>query len=178
MLLIVHTILSGYFHEPINTSSCYSQVALLAIIDKYGVPISQWIWLTEMSMNKIAQWINICADNWIAKSVTIARNAFKFNSFQFSYSSVRSFEISKQNFSPWWEKINFKYQMLYLISVSIETLFQKLNISWRSIKMLPKKSWLLRSPIWILPVSMLCSISVILRLSGDGNQGMICTGNR
>ena len=46
------------------------QYPLLAIIDEYDVPISQWTWLyqalLEVSMNKITLWINVCADDWIA----------------------------------------------------------------------------------------------------------------
>ena len=51
---------------------------LLAIADKYGVPISQWAWLCqallEVTMNKITLWINVCADNWRAEMSTIASN--------------------------------------------------------------------------------------------------------
>ena len=40
--------------------------ALLAIIDKYGVPVKQWAWLCqaflEVSMNKIVLWISVCAN--------------------------------------------------------------------------------------------------------------------
>ena len=39
---------------------------LLAVINKYGILISQWAWLCqallEVSMNKIALWIKFCAD--------------------------------------------------------------------------------------------------------------------
>ena len=48
------------------------------IVDKHGIPISQWALLCqvllEVSMNKIALWINVCADDWRAKMSTIANN--------------------------------------------------------------------------------------------------------
>ena len=51
---------------------------LLAIIDKYGVRISQWAGLyqplLEVSMNKIALWINICTDDWTAERAIILSN--------------------------------------------------------------------------------------------------------
>ena len=54
-------------------------IALLAIIDKYGVLITQWTWLyqalSEVSMNKLALWINVCVDDWTAERATIASNA-------------------------------------------------------------------------------------------------------
>ena len=54
---------------------------LLAIIDKYVVPIRQCAWLyqalSEVSVNKIALWINVCTDDWTAKRVIIAINACK-----------------------------------------------------------------------------------------------------
>ena len=57
--------------------SLYSQT-LLEIVDKYGVPVSQWAWLCqtllEVSMNKIALWINVCADDWAAEMSTISSN--------------------------------------------------------------------------------------------------------
>ena len=53
--------------------------SLPAFVDKYGVSISQWVWLCqalwEVSMNKKALWINICADDWAAEMSTIASNA-------------------------------------------------------------------------------------------------------
>ena len=52
--------------------------SLLEIVDKYGVPLSQWDWmrqaLFEVSMNKKALWINVCADDWTAEMSTIASN--------------------------------------------------------------------------------------------------------
>ena len=52
--------------------------ALLAIIDKYGVQISQWAWLCqalfEVSMNKIALWINVSVDDWSAERAMIGSN--------------------------------------------------------------------------------------------------------
>ena len=49
----------------------YNISPLLAIVDKYGVPIGQWACLyqalSEVSMNKIALWINVCSDDWTAK---------------------------------------------------------------------------------------------------------------
>ena len=54
------------------------QYSLLAIIDKYGILISQWAWLyqelLEVSMNKVTFWINVCADDWIAERTIIASN--------------------------------------------------------------------------------------------------------
>ena len=54
-------------------------IALLAIIDKYGVLITQWTWLyqalSEVSMNKLALWINVCVDDWTAERAIIASNA-------------------------------------------------------------------------------------------------------
>ena len=51
---------------------------LLAIIDNYGLVISQWTWLyqalLEMSMNKIALWITVHAGDWTAERAIIASN--------------------------------------------------------------------------------------------------------
>ena len=51
---------------------------LLAIIDKYTTLIRQCAWLyqvlLEVSMNKKALWINVCADDWTAERAIIASN--------------------------------------------------------------------------------------------------------
>ena len=51
---------------------------LLAIIDKYGVSISQRDWLyqalLEVSMKKITLWIHLGVDDWTAEMATIAIN--------------------------------------------------------------------------------------------------------
>ena len=40
-----------------------------AIIAKYGIPTREWVFfvssIVEVSMDNIALWINVCADNWI-----------------------------------------------------------------------------------------------------------------
>ena len=65
------------------SNNCHLQmitnlITWLAIIDNYGVPISQWTWLyqllLEVSMNKIALWINVCADDWTVERAIIASN--------------------------------------------------------------------------------------------------------
>ena len=62
-----------------NSLAHLCNVSLLAIIDKYGVSISQWTWLyqafLEVSMNKIALWIYVCADDWTSERAIIASNA-------------------------------------------------------------------------------------------------------
>ena len=54
------------------------ETALLAFIDKYGVPTNQLTWLYEaflvVSMNKIPLWIRVCADDWAAESAVKASN--------------------------------------------------------------------------------------------------------
>ena len=57
--------------------------SFLAIIDKHGVLISQWTWLYpalfKVSTNKIALWINVCADDWTAERAIIVSNGFFLN---------------------------------------------------------------------------------------------------
>ena len=52
---------------------------LFELTSKYGVPINQWAWLyqalLEVSMNKIALWINACADDWIVERTIIVSNS-------------------------------------------------------------------------------------------------------
>ena len=56
---------------------------LLAIVDKYDVPNNQWAWLcqvlSEVSMNTIALWLNVCADDWPAEMSTIPSNVKSSN---------------------------------------------------------------------------------------------------
>ena len=75
---------------------------LLAIVDKYGIPISQWAWLCqallEVSMNKIALWINVCADDWTAEMSTIASNVTLYicrfgRIFQIAYCENKAYII-------------------------------------------------------------------------------------
>ena len=55
-------------------------------MDKYGVPISQWIWLYQallgVSMKKKTLWINVCAGDWTAETAIIASNIPQFSKFQ------------------------------------------------------------------------------------------------
>ena len=55
-------------------------MSLLAIIDKYGVPISQRSWLyqalLEVSMNIIELWINVCAHDWTAERAEFANKKY------------------------------------------------------------------------------------------------------
>ena len=77
------------------------QDSLLAIIDKYGVPISQSAWLyqplLEVLMNKIALWINVCADDWTDKRGIIGSNVVSFRTLVASRKSTQcnEFEASK-----------------------------------------------------------------------------------
>ena len=52
--------------------------ALLAIIDKYVIQISQWAWLyqalLEVSVNKIALWINVGTDDWSTERAILPSN--------------------------------------------------------------------------------------------------------
>ena len=78
-------------------------VSLLEIIDKYGVLISQWIWLyqalLEVSMNKIALWLNFSADDWTAKRTTIASN---MSEYHFWYLLTNMHEtLSHQHWRSW-----------------------------------------------------------------------------
>ena len=66
--------------------------SLLAIIDKYVVPISQWTWLyqalLEGWMNMIALWINVFADHWTAERAIIAsKGGLKY---QYEFGSNKS----------------------------------------------------------------------------------------
>ena len=58
-------------------------MTLLAVIDKCDIPISQWAWfyqeLSEVSMVKIALWINVCADDWLTERAIITSNVAKIN---------------------------------------------------------------------------------------------------
>ena len=56
--------------------SGWSTCLLLPIIDKYGVPISQWAYLyQELNIGGVNElWKNIHADDWTAKRAIIASN--------------------------------------------------------------------------------------------------------
>ena len=62
----------------INYGEGNTETTLLAITDKYGLPIRQWIWLyqalPQVSRNKNTSWINVCVDDWAAKRLIIASN--------------------------------------------------------------------------------------------------------
>ena len=76
-----------YGPQQIKKQNNKTRVALLAIIDKYDFPFSQWAWLyqtlLEVSMNNIAVWINVCADDWTAKRAIIASNE-KIRNYRFA----------------------------------------------------------------------------------------------
>ena len=80
---------------PFTASVSINTATLLAFVDKYGVSISQFIWLCqallEVSMNKIALWINVCADDWTAEMSTIANNVML--RILFSLKTMESLQI-------------------------------------------------------------------------------------
>ena len=63
-----------------NGNLHYSQISLLAIIDKYGFLINQLAWCIKYcrgcQWKKIALQINDCADDWTAKVAIIVSNGF------------------------------------------------------------------------------------------------------
>ena len=90
--IVIHTYLN-YFHFRVREWRVFwltlkwsspRIVSWLAINDKYGVPISKWTWLyhalLEVSMNGLALWINVCADDWTTERAIIASNVFLFGS--------------------------------------------------------------------------------------------------
>ena len=70
-------------------------LSLLAIVDKYGVTISQWTCLyqalLEVSMNTITLWISVRADDRTAELSAIASNAAHLSGTKYGISD--SFEV-------------------------------------------------------------------------------------
>ena len=60
--------------DPFLLDRLFPSPALLAIVDKYGVTISQYEALLEVSMNRITMWINVRPDAWTVEMSAIASN--------------------------------------------------------------------------------------------------------
>ena len=80
-----------------NTNRIISIRHLLSIVDKYVIPINQWTLLCqsllEVSMNKLALWINVCADDWTAEMSTIAVNAMFVHVDSLKLTGVKYFQV-------------------------------------------------------------------------------------
>ena len=77
---------------------------LFELTSKYGVPINQWAWLyqalLEVSMNKIALWINICADDWtVGKTIIVSNSTDCFMCYFLQFLLSLGFHVHTSGYS-------------------------------------------------------------------------------
>ena len=118
--------------------------SLLAIINRYCVPVRQWTWLYQalsvVSMNKIALWINVCAHDWTTKRAIIASDETRVliplcrttSSFTKTAHAVKQWIHLAHSLGFWVSKLikqfsYFKYQQIHPVQIR-ENMTDRANV--------------------------------------------------